>query len=183
MITNFNLFLFESNVKKNERIEILRDDNYIVVAPLTERASCKYGAFTHWCISAPGSGYFENYNNINLEGKDKLIFILNRKLNITQKQKDVYDKYNYIFYKYENSDFYDGENEETVLDKKLELEETDDFLDFSKICIYYNYKQRTYGIYSGNNIFLNDFGYDIHNLDAIGIEPYVIDAIFEFCKK
>ena len=47
---------FEYRVHREDRIEILRDDKYIIVAPLTEDASCKYGAFTHWCTANPHSG-------------------------------------------------------------------------------------------------------------------------------
>src|SRR6185369_15604270 len=45
----------EGAVKAAEKIDIYRDDSYIVVRPLSERASCKYGAYTKWCISAPSS--------------------------------------------------------------------------------------------------------------------------------
>lgn len=49
MITNFKLF--EGSVKSSERIDIFRDNKYILVAPLTAKASMKYGAFTNWCTS------------------------------------------------------------------------------------------------------------------------------------
>lgn len=52
---------FEYRVHREDRIEILRDDKYIIVAPLTKDASCKYGAFTHWCTANPHSGTWENW--------------------------------------------------------------------------------------------------------------------------
>ncbi len=48
--------LFEGRVKKSDRIDIFRDNKYIVISPLTPHDSCKYGAFTRWCISVPNSG-------------------------------------------------------------------------------------------------------------------------------
>jgi len=41
--------LFEGKVKKSDKVDILRDGEYVVVRPLTHQASCKYGAFTQWC--------------------------------------------------------------------------------------------------------------------------------------
>lgn len=40
-----------SKVKSNERVKLYIDDDHIVVAPLTHRASCKYGANSKWCTS------------------------------------------------------------------------------------------------------------------------------------
>jgi hypothetical protein len=49
--------LFEKRVSKDEKIDIYRDADYIVVAPLTHLASCKYGTDTGWCISVPSASY------------------------------------------------------------------------------------------------------------------------------
>ncbi|NJO65275.1 MAG: hypothetical protein HC836_46415 [Richelia sp. RM2_1_2] len=47
--------IVEGNVKKSDRIDIYRDSDVVVVRPLTFQASCKYGAHTKWCTSAPSN--------------------------------------------------------------------------------------------------------------------------------
>ena len=57
IITENHLFtiLNEVKAKADERDKIYQDDRLLVVAPLTHRASCKYGAFTNWCTSVPSN--------------------------------------------------------------------------------------------------------------------------------
>ena len=53
----------EGSVKSTDKIDIYRDNDSIVIRPLTEKASCKYGAYTKWCISAPSSGAWDSNPN------------------------------------------------------------------------------------------------------------------------
>ena len=52
---HLSTILNEVKAKADERDKIYQDDRLLVVAPLTHRASCKYGAFTNWCTSVPSN--------------------------------------------------------------------------------------------------------------------------------
>ena len=43
--------LNEVRVPKNEKVQLYKDDNIIVVVPLTHRALQKYASFCQWCIN------------------------------------------------------------------------------------------------------------------------------------
>jgi hypothetical protein len=60
-VCDFNLL--ESKVASDEKIDIYRDNKWIVVRPLTQRAAMKYGAFTNWCTSTSDPKYMSWYNN------------------------------------------------------------------------------------------------------------------------
>lgn len=72
--------LLETRVKPDEIELIHRDNDFIVLRPLSFRASCKYGANTHWCTSTPSNrDKFDSHTS----GEKYLIYILNRKTNPT----------------------------------------------------------------------------------------------------
>lgn len=55
---------------------IYNDDNWLVVRPWTQEASCKYGAGSKWCISATASrNYFNQYSVTN----NKFYFVIDKK--------------------------------------------------------------------------------------------------------
>jgi hypothetical protein len=65
--------------KKEKELEkqvekIYENDKYLVVRPLTEEASCKYGANTKWCVTQKGSGNFHIYTT----GEQRLYFIISK---------------------------------------------------------------------------------------------------------
>jgi hypothetical protein len=51
----------EVSNKKEDRVKIYQDENIVVVAPLTHRSSCKYGAYTKWCTAVPSTDEHFNY--------------------------------------------------------------------------------------------------------------------------
>ena len=51
----------EVSNKKEDRVKIYQDENIVVVAPLTHRSSCKYGAHTKWCTAVPSTDEHFNY--------------------------------------------------------------------------------------------------------------------------
>ena len=67
--------------KKKKRIKrdsdlVYSDDNFVVIRPHTQEASCKYGTGTKWCISATqGYNYFSSYSTSN----NKFYFVIDRK--------------------------------------------------------------------------------------------------------
>ena len=52
-VKTFEYFLNEGRVPTSDRIKLLENDDYLVVAPITNRAAQKYGAFTKWCTAVP----------------------------------------------------------------------------------------------------------------------------------
>ena len=49
------------DIKKSGSKKIFEDDDYLVIAPETEAASCYYGSGTKWCTAARDSNAFEDY--------------------------------------------------------------------------------------------------------------------------
>jgi hypothetical protein len=47
--------------KEEDRTKIYQDENLVVVAPLTHKSSCKYGAHTKWCTAVPSTDEHFNY--------------------------------------------------------------------------------------------------------------------------
>lgn len=54
--------------------KIYEKENFVVVKPKTEGASCKYGSETRWCTTSKGSGHFERYT----AGRQLLYYIINK---------------------------------------------------------------------------------------------------------
>jgi hypothetical protein len=51
-------------IDKDERIKLTNNEKFLLVIPLTERASCKYGSSTKWCVSGKENNKFESYKNM-----------------------------------------------------------------------------------------------------------------------
>ena len=68
-------------VKEQERLlesqteRIYEDDDFLVLVPKTQEASCKYGSGTKWCVPQRGAGHFER----DTQGNQGLYFILRKK--------------------------------------------------------------------------------------------------------
>jgi|LakMenEpi03Aug12_release.lakeMendotaPanAssembly.Ray.scaffolds.fasta_scaffold12812_8 hypothetical protein len=60
---------------ENQTEKIYEDDNFLVLVPKTEEASCKYGSGTKWCVTQKGTGHFERYTR----DKQGLYFIIRKK--------------------------------------------------------------------------------------------------------
>jgi hypothetical protein len=60
---------------ENQTEKIYEDDNFLVLVPKTEEASCKYGSGTKWCVTQKGTGHFERYT----KDKQGLYFIIRKK--------------------------------------------------------------------------------------------------------
>ncbi len=176
-ILNFTSFINEGRVKKDERIEILRDNKYLVVAPLTHTASCKYGAYTHWCSSALGSGTEDSFDksdtSINQSNGSKLIYILRSDIKQTPEQRNKSDRYYNLTSDVENGELQEDSPE---YEEYIELRYDKEALDMTKIAVEYNQKYGSYSLWSGNNIPMEG------GLDSLQIDEYVIDAITKFCE-
>lgn len=61
---------------KKEAKRLFEDENYLVIQPTSEKASCIYGKGSEWCISATQSAnYFDDYTQRGF----KFVFIINKK--------------------------------------------------------------------------------------------------------
>lgn len=58
--SQYKQIITEVKAKAEDRDKIYEDERIVVVAPLTHRGSCKYGAFTKWCTATPSND--ENFN-------------------------------------------------------------------------------------------------------------------------
>ena len=55
---------FEKVVTKSaSRVKIYEDSRYLVVSPLTHKASCQYGAYSNWCVSTSNVSYYNKYTS------------------------------------------------------------------------------------------------------------------------
>lgn len=50
------------NVGEGDREKVWENENWAVVLPKTQAASCKYGAGTRWCTAGTNDNQFEHYN-------------------------------------------------------------------------------------------------------------------------
>jgi len=144
----FNEKLNEGSVKKSDRVDIYRDNNYVVVRPLTETASCKYGAYTKWCISAPSSGAWDSSPDAIV------IMIIQKKYSITPERQEIIDK----LLKYIDA----ADNNEVTPEMREEMRELrrendiHDFEDLSKIALVFQKNSNHVEIWDSNNININD---------------------------
>jgi hypothetical protein len=171
-----NFKLFESKVKKSEKIDILRDDKYIVVRPLTHTASCKYGAYTQWCISVPGAEYVWDSSPDAI-----VIFILQKDYKISPLRYKKIQKLIEL-----NELKKEGEITRTQLNSFRTLMENHQGEDLSKIALVFSKNNlNDPEIWDNNNIKLND-QYDYYSYNdyfELPIDQYVIDAIEEYVNS
>ncbi len=168
-ILTFNLF--EGKVKKSDKIDIFRNEKYIVVRPLTHQASCKYGAFTQWCISVPNAEYVWE------SSKDAIvIFILQKNYNISSEKEDVIRRFLEL-----NEKEQEGEIDEEETDEYLRIMGSREAEDLSKIAlIFSNDNLNNPEIWDANNIKLNDnYPYGYRDLP---IDNSVIEAIENYIE-
>lgn len=138
----------EGSVKTAERIDIYRDNNYVVVRPLSEKASCKYGAFTKWCISAPSSGAWDSNPDAIV------IMILQKSYQITPQRQELID--NFIQLKEAKEDGEMTPEMEEELDNLYRTHDYHDFEDLSKIALVFSESGGSAEIWDANNINIDD---------------------------
>ena len=75
----------EEKKLENQTEKIYEDENFLVLIPKTQEASCKYGSGTKWCVTQTSGGHFERYTR----GKQGLYFIIRKKGFQTQQHYKV----------------------------------------------------------------------------------------------
>ena len=110
---------------KEESEVIYDDDNFMVIRPTSEYASCYYGRGTRWCISATeASNYFDQYTN---EGK-AFYFVIDK----TRKNNDPLKKVAWVATGDGFEEYYDSTDNSIGYDlASSQIEETspDEFSD------------------------------------------------------
>lgn len=175
----------ESSVKANEKIDIYRDDRFIVVSPLTHRASCKYGANTNWCTATPSSS--KQFDG-RIEKGIKLITIIDK-----QQQEKFTDEQIYKF----NDECEENSNVDACLivevidsienefapniptnKQNLAKEAIKKFLNFNKIALSISPKGG-YSIWTGENYNIREF-FPFFKIEDIGLPQEAIQNIRNF---
>ena len=167
MITTINeyLLLKEKSVKKSDRIDIYRDNNYIVVRPLTHEASCKYGAYTGWCTSVPVAKYIWDEYPDNI-----LIIIIQRNYKKSEADKKLSRELTGL-----NDKFLSGDLNDEERDRYEELINDQDTLNLEKIALTFNKNGYCNSIWDMDNIDISDV-YD-KDYRRLPIDSKVLDEI------
>jgi len=120
-------------VSKDERTIISDTENFLQIVPLTEAASCKYGAGTKWCVTSKENNKFSWYKE---KGWDvSMVMIKNPDIqNIFETTKFALNLYNeYIEVHNDQNKYFDlakVSEEAGVLDEVKLI--VDDYINFMK---------------------------------------------------
>jgi hypothetical protein len=151
----------ESRVKKSDRIDIYRDENIVVVAPLTHGSLQKYASECAWCINSDKFEW-ENYH------QGKIAVIIQRKprknnIGFTDQEtsEEIYDFTHNGVRNEEEEDYF----------QKL----TDSIYNFDTNIVYYNPQSDI--IYDKGDNCLTSFGYSIHDI------PHMTEEIIRKIKS
>ena len=168
----------EVRVPREERVQLYKDENIIVVVPLTHRALRKYSNSCQWCINDDKSEW-EDYH----QGKHAIIIQRNPKrdkIGITGRETD---EEIFLIAKFDN-----GESTFDDICKMLEydfLDETEmkdyyvtisnDINNFSTNIVYYSPEG---GVYDMGDNYLWNFNYEITNIP--NVTPEVIQIMDDY---
>jgi hypothetical protein len=173
--------LNEVRVPREERIQLYKDENIIVVVPLTHRALQKYAHRCQWCINSD-DGEWEEYHKglhaiiiqrnpkkpkIGITGQPipSEIFLLAKWDNNESSFEDVCEMLEYEF-----------RNDRTMADYYVTI--SNDINNFGTNIVYYSPKN---GIYDQEDNFLGNFNYEIS--DIPNVTPKVIKIMDEYLTK
>ncbi len=168
----------EVRVPRGERVELYKDENIIVIVPLTHRALKKYANKCQWCINSDLDEW-EDYH----QGKHAVILQRNPKnVNIGVTNNPTPTEIFFIA-KWDNNessfeDVCDMLGYEFIDDRSMEnyyINLTNDINNFGVNIVYYSPEN---GVYDQEDNFLWNFNYDI--LDIPNITPEVIKIIDDY---
>jgi hypothetical protein len=111
-------------IGEDERLKLFENEDYLLVAPLTRTASCKYGAGTKWCVTEKNNDSFERHYGVGT-----LAFLMIKNPEIQEKLNNT----KFAFYSNKpnaNQDVNDI-NRIFVYDDKNNFIPTQSFLNFS----------------------------------------------------
>ena len=173
--------LNEIRVPRDERVELYKDDNIIVVVPLTHRALQKYAHRCQWCIN-DDRGEWEDYHQkkhaviiqrkpkkekIGITGQPTAseIFLLTKWDNNQSSFEDVCHMLDYEF-----------RNDRTMANYYATV--SNDINNFNLNIVYYSPEN---GIYDMEDNFLWNYDYEISDIPNVTDE--VIDIMGEYLTQ
>jgi hypothetical protein len=171
----------EIRVPRSERVELYKDDNIIVVVPLTHRALQKYAHQCQWCIN-DDKGEWEDYHKglhaviiqrnpkkpkVGITGNPTAseIFLLAKWDNNQSSFEDVCQMLDYEF-----------RNDRTMSNYYVTI--SNDINNFATNIVYYSPKT---GIYDQEDNFLWNFNIEIN--DIPNVKPKVIEIMNDYLTK
>lgn len=183
IITERQSNLIEVRVPREERIELYRDDNLIIVVPLTHRALRKYANRCQWCINSDIDEW-ENYH----QGLSCVIIQRNPqkiKVGITG-LPTASEIFILRQFETENSTFdditkmldYDFETEENLENYYEDL--ISDFTNFATNIVYYGGQSSSMCFDMEDNLIQN-FGYSIS--DVPNLTPEIIKIMDNYLES
>lgn len=171
----------EVRVPRDERVELYKDDNIIVVVPLTHRALQKYANSCQWCINDDISEW-EDYH----KGKHAVIIQRNPKkvkIGITNNPipseifvMSRWDEGGYTFKDTCGILGYQFKDETELKDYYVNI--SNDINNFATNIVYYS---PTNGIYDMEDNYLWNFNYKIS--DVPNVTPEVIKIMDDYLTK
>jgi hypothetical protein len=173
--------LNEVRVPRSERVELYKDDNIIVVVPLTHRALQKYAHQCQWCIN-DDKDEWEDYHKglhaviiqrnpkkpkVGITGQPTAseIFLLAKWDNNQSSFEDVCQMLDYEF-----------RNDRTMSDYYVTI--SNDMNNFATNIVYYSPET---GIYDQEDNFLWNFNIEIN--DIPNVKPKVIEIMDDYLMK
>ena len=173
--------LFEVRVPREERIELYRDENIVVVVPLTHRALRKYATYCQWCIIRDTYEWEEHHQGSSMVVIQRRPKPLKKGITGNPTFYEIYSLHrlnnNYDDLEYVNDVLnYNFESEEVALEYYDEL--IKDISNFGMNSIYYGNDGDIYD--SGDN-YLRSFGYGLN--DIPNITPEIIRIMNEFLQS
>jgi len=168
----------EVRVPREERVQLYKDDNIIVVVPLTHRALQKYAHRCQWCIN-DDKGEWEDYhkglhaviiqrkpkkvkNGITNKPTPEEIFLINKYDNDMSTFEDICGMLEYDFY-----------SETDMTDYYVNL--SNDINNFGINIVYYSPEN---GIYDMEDNFLWNYHFEIS--DIPNVTPEVIQIMDDY---
>jgi hypothetical protein len=173
--------LNEVRVPRSERVELYKDDNIIVVVPLTHRALQKYAHRCQWCIN-DDKGEWEDYH----KGKHAVIIQRNPKKPKIGITGNPTASEIFLLAKWDNnqSSFedvcqmldYEFRNDRTMSDYYVTI--SNDINNFATNIVYYSPET---GIYDQEDNFLWNFNIEIN--DIPNVKPKVIEIMDDYLQE
>lgn len=171
----------EVRVPRDERVQLYKDDNIIVVVPLTHRALQKYANRCQWCIN-DDLDEWENYH----KGRHAVIIQRNPKKPKEGITGNPVASELFLLDRLEQN-FYDVSSVQHILDYQFKdrdemleyfQEIGNDVSDFATNIVYYS---PTNGLFDMEDNYMLSYGLDI--LDIPNITPEVIKIMDDYLMK
>ena len=178
---NSKKYLNEIRVPRSERVELYKDDNIIVVVPLTHRALQKYAHRCQWCIN-DDRGEWEDYHQkkhaviIQRNPKKEKIGITGQPIASEILMMDRWDSGHYKFQDVCDILGYQFKDEQEMGDYYVTV--SNDIDNFTTNIVYYSPEN---GIYDMEDNPL--WGFNIEINDIPNVTPKVIEIMDDYLEN